>query len=95
MTVDESSSKFQQALRGQFTNTQNIMTKEEEARAAKVAEACKSAASRGFITHLKTAGVADAKIEKLHATYVKGVEKYASKVEEMRTSILQGLGRTA
>lgn len=70
------------------------MTKQEQdAQFAKVAKACTAASSRGFITHLKTAGVSDEKIEKLHTVYVQGTEKLASKMEDMRKGILAGLGR--
>lgn len=61
----------------------------------KLAAACQKAASRGFITHLKAAGVDDAKIEKLHAKYLEGTEKYAKKVEDMRTTILEGLAKAS
>ena len=61
--------------------------------AAKIADDCSKAASRGFITHLKTAGVADEKIAELHTKYVQGTEKLASKIEDMRKGILEGLGK--
>ncbi len=61
---------------------------------AKLAASWQKSASRGFITHLKAAGVPDDKIEKLHAEYVKGTEKYASKVEDMRNTILDGLAKS-
>lgn len=65
-----------------------------DAEVTKLASACQKAASRGFITHLKAAGVADDKIEKLHAKYIAGTEKYAKKVEDMREVILSGLKET-
>jgi len=70
------------------------MTEQElETQTAKIAEACTQAASRGFITHLKTAGVSDEKITQLHEAYTKANEKFASQVEDMRKCILEGLGK--
>lgn len=67
----------------------------QEAQVAAIADACQKAASLGFVTHLKTAGVSDDKIKKLHSIFIEGLEKQASKIDEMRDSILEGLGRKA